>query len=232
MIMNMPNGMLTYIFAAVFALSSMRAAGLPENARLAAVRYEPVFSVSELGAEGFARIDGASWKDGCPVPAGDLRLLRLTYAGFDGFSHTGELICHYKVSDELLEIFRELYEIGFPIERVRLIDAYGADDALSMEDNNTSAFNYRTVSGTSRLSMHAYGLAVDINPVQNPYVEGGGSYVSPQGGRDYLDRGDVRPGMIVRGDAAHGAFASRGWAWGGDWKYQIDYQHFQKNVEI
>ena len=206
--------------------------GMEFGGALISADFEPVFRVSRIADSDFRRIDGISWKPDCPVPQGDLRLLSITHFGFDGRAHTGELICHYKVADELAEIFKELYDAGFQIEKIRLIDEYGADDLLSMEDNNTSAFNYRTVSGTSNLSKHAYGLAIDINPIQNPYVEGGGDYVSPEAGREYLDRGDVRPGMITPGSAAHTAFMSRGWTWGGNWKYQIDYQHFQKAVEL
>lgn len=193
---------------------------------------EPVFEAENIGAADFARIEGVSWKLGCPVPVDDLRLLKLTYLGFDGRVRVGELICHRLVAGDLTEIFRELYEMEFPIGQIRLVDEYGANDTLSMEDNNTSAFNYRVVDGTSNLSKHAYGLAVDINPVQNPYIEGGGAYVSPDAGREYLDRGNVRPGMITRGDDVYNAFVSRGWIWGGGWRTPIDYQHFQKNVKL
>ena len=201
-----------------------------EIARRAVFEFEPSFIVSPIDSDEYGRIYGVSWKIGCPVPIEDLRLLRIVYVDFDRNIRTGEIICHYLVADELADIFSKIYETGFPIERVRLIDEYGADDLASMEDNNTTAFNYRTVSGSLNLSMHAYGLAVDINPVQNPYIEGGGAYVSPEAGRGYLDRGNIRPGMITRGDAVYEAFTARGWTWGGDWKYQIDYQHFQKTV--
>ena len=189
-----------------------------------------VFVASDIGDDVFKRIEGVSWKPGCPAEIEDLRLLTITHVDFEGRSRTGELICHKNAAGDLLDIFRELYEMGFPIDKIKLIDEYGADDLLSMEDNNTSAFNYRTVSGTANLSRHAYGLAVDINPVQNPYTEDGGEYVSPESGRAYLNRSDARPGMITRGDAVYNAFVSRGWFWGGDWKYQIDYQHFQMDL--
>ena len=191
----------------------------------------PVFMVSPIDDSTFGRINGSSWKPGCPVAIADLRLLAVSHVDFDGRVRKGELICHRLVADELCAIFEELFEAGFPIASLMLIDDYGADDLLSMDANNSSSFNYRTISGSASLSRHAYGLAVDINPVQNPYVEGGGEYVSPEAGRAYLDRGDVRPGMVVPGNAAHKAFKSRGWTWGGDWKYQIDYQHFQKTVK-
>ena len=213
-------------------ISSIQGFGVREADIRRAESTEPVFYVSVVGDADFERINGNSWKPGCPVEVGDLRILSLTYVDFDGRSHVGEMICHRLVADELADIFRELFELGFPIEKIRLIDEYGSDDLLSMEDNNTSAFNYRTISGSANLSKHAYGLAVDINPVQNPYTEDGGEYVSPEAGHDYLDRGNSRPGMITRGDAVYNAFVSRGWFWGGDWKYQIDYQHFQKDIPL
>jgi len=201
-------------------------------ARRAVYEFEPSFTVSPVEGDVYKRVYGVSWKPGCPAPIEDLRLVSIVYVDFEQRARSGELICHYLVADDLADIFEVLYKAGFPIESIRLIDEYEADDLLSMEANNTSAFNYRTVSGSANLSRHAYGLAVDINPVQNPYIEGGGAYVSPDAGRGYLDRGDIRPGMITRGDAVYEAFISRGWTWGGDWKYQIDYQHFQKDVAL
>ena len=223
---------LYYILTFLILLASVQPPG-PAGAAMRAVSgFEPAFSVSPVEGGVYEKISGISWKPGCPVPIEDLRLVNVVYADFDRRVKTGELICHYLVADELCEIFSEIYEAGFPIARVSLIDEYGGDDLLSMEDNNTSAFNYRTVSGSASLSRHAYGLAIDINPVQNPYVEEQIGYVSPEAGRGYLDRNDIRPGMITRGDKIYTAFVSRGWTWGGDWRYQIDYQHFQKSVEL
>jgi len=187
-----------------------------------------LFTVSRLTESDRRRIDGESWKPGCPVPIEDLRFIKVAYVDFGGRVKAGEIICHYTVADDLADIFREIYESRFPIERIKIVDEYGADDALSMEDNNSSAFNFRFISGTNNLSRHAYGLAIDINPIQNPYVEESAGVVMPEAGRAYVDRSDIRPGMITPGDAVHKAFTSRGWKWGGDWKYQIDYQHFQK----
>jgi hypothetical protein len=212
------------ILRIVILTVSLMAAQLP---RAPAAEFQAVFKAEAIPDDVRGRITGVSWKEGCPVPIGDLRLVTVTYAGFDGDSRTGELIMHKNAADEIVGIFKELYDARFPIERIELVDSYGADDSLSMAANNTSAFCYRTVSGSQSLSKHAYGYAIDINPVQNPYVYG--SYVSPEAGREYTDRSDVRPGMIVEGDAAHRAFASRGWTWGGDWRNTIDYQHFQKS---
>jgi hypothetical protein len=176
------------------------------------------------------RIAGVSWKEGCPVPIEDLRYITVSYVDFGQTPRYGELIMHKSVAGEIVDIFKEIYDARFPIARMELVDGFGADDALSMEANNTSAFNYRTVSGTASLSKHAYGLAIDINAVQNPYVVKADGYVSPAAGREYADRAAARPGMILPGDPVHAAFKSRGWTWGGDWKYTIDYQHFQKDM--
>ncbi len=187
---------------------------------------EETFSVSPLTDEVIETITGVSWKENDQVPLSDLCLLTLSYVGFDGKRYTGQMTAAAEVGEELADIFRELYEGGFPIERMQLIDVYGADDGASMADNNTSAFCYREIDGTEYLSNHSFGKAVDINPVQNPYVRG--EHIEPEASREYMDRENVRPGMIVPGDVCHTAFTSRGWDWGGDWTGPIDYQHFEK----
>ena len=172
------------------------------------------------------RMTGVSWRPGCPVHLDDLRLLRMPYWGFDGEVHRGRLVVNAKQANKVLRVFRRLYRAQFPIRRMRLIEAYDGSDDRSMAANNTSAFNCRTVGGTSRWSEHAYGRAIDLNPVQNPYVRG--SAVEPERGRRYLDRSDVRRGMVVRPDAAIAAFEAVGWRWGGDWSSAKDYQHFSR----
>lgn len=172
-------------------------------------------------------IKGVSWKQNNTVKIDDLNYLLVTYWGFDEKPHIGELIVNKEIAKEVTEIFKELYAAKFPIMKMKLIDEYDAIDSKSMEDNNTSAFCYREVEGKpGKLSMHSYGIAIDINPVQNPYVYK--EKVSPKSGWDYLDRGKLSKGMIVANDAVYQAFTSRGWTWGGDWKYEKDYQHFQK----
>ncbi len=166
---------------------------------------------------------GSSWHDGCPVPLADLRHLTLTYRGFDGADHAGELVVASSVADEVVAIFRQLYQDGYPIESMRLVDDFGGDDDASMTANNTSAFNCRPVTGGGGFSEHSYGTAIDVNPVQNPYLSG--STVLPAAGRAYLDRPD-EPGVIHDGDAVVAAFAAYGFSWGGDWSGPIDYQHF------
>ena len=170
---------------------------------------------------------GSSWRPGCPVPLGDLRLVRLTYWGFDDRPHRGRLVLHRRWAGEIVEVFARLYGHRFPIRRIRLVDRYGADDAESMRHDNTSAFNCRYVRGTTIWSQHAYGRAIDINPVENPYVSG--SRVSPRRGRRFLDRDDVRPGMVVEGNIAWRTFRRIGWEWGGGWTSARDYQHFSAN---
>src|SRR5688572_23381380 len=138
-----------------------------------------------------------SWHPGCPVGPTQLRRVRMSYWGFDRRPHTGTLIVHASAVRDVTRVFRRLYTAKFPIRRMRSVDVYGGNDDRSMAADSTSAFNCRFVSGTSRWSMHAYGKAIDVNPVENPYVSG--SRVSPPGGRAYLDRSRVRRGMAVEG---------------------------------
>ena len=185
-------------------------------------------SVSVLDASTRARMT-SSWRPGCPVPLDDLRLLRLTHVSFDGRVHAGELIVHEDHARAVLGVFRVLFESGFPIERMELIDVYGGDDDRSMAANNTSGFNCRASSGSpDQWSQHAYGLAVDIDPVQNPYVTKSGD-VEPPKGAAYADRSSEAPGVIHRNDVVVKTFASIGWSWGGDWSSAKDYQHFSAN---
>lgn len=167
---------------------------------------------------------GSSHRVGCPLVSSDLRLLRLSHLGFDGRVRTGELVVHQQHATTMVEVFRALYDARFPIERMVTVDAYGGSDARSMEANNTSAYNCRSVAGGSGWSEHAYGGAVDINPVQNPYVRG--TTVEPEAGRAYLDRSRVRSGMILDDDVVVRAFAAADWGWGGDFRSLKDYQHF------
>ncbi len=167
---------------------------------------------------------GSSWRPGCPVGLDDLRLLELSYWDLDGVTRTGRLVVHRQQADAVLGAFRRLFEARFPIERMELVDAFGADDDASMAANNTSAFNCRTVSGTSSWSEHAYGHAVDVNPRFNPWVTAGG--VDPPNGAEFVDRSQQRPGMIHEGDIVVQAFAAIGWTWGGTFSQAKDYQHF------
>ncbi len=165
-----------------------------------------------------------TYADGCPVPIEDLRLLTMTHHGFDGTSRTGEMVVHAEQAEAVGRIFGQLYDAGFPIERMRLVDAYGGSTEASLADNNTSGFHCRPVTGGTRWSEHAYGWAIDVNPVQNPYVRG--DVVLPEAGRAYLDRTVAVPGLIADGDVVVAAFAAEGWSWGGTWSTLRDYQHF------
>ena len=186
-----------------------------------------VASISRIDRETRLLMTGSSWREGCPVGFDELRLIRITYWGFDDEPHRGRLVIHRRWADEIADVFRRIYGRAFPIRRVRLVDDYGADDLESMRHDNTSAFNCRYVAVTTTWSMHAFGRAVDINPVENPYVDG--SHVSPPNGAPYADRSDVRPGMIYERDLLWRAFRSIGWEWGGTWQSAQDYQHFSSN---
>lgn len=167
----------------------------------------------------------ASWRAGCPVPLRDLRLIRTDHWGLDRTVHRGELVVHRDQAAKVVRVLRALFVARFPIARIQLVDVYGANDRRSMAANNTSAFNCRYVSGTTRWSEHAYGRAIDMNPIQNPYVSSSGR-ASPPAGAAYVDRSRKAPGMIHSRDAVVRAFAAVGWGWGGHWSGIKDYQHF------
>lgn len=183
------------------------------------------------------RITGISYPEsGCTVPYEDLNYVGLKYIDFDGQEQTGELICNKAVAQDMAEIFYELYRNDYRLERVRLIDEYAGDDTASMADNNTSCFNYRVVDGTSNLSKHAYGLAIDVNPYYNPYVvfrrnSDGSDYISPPGSEIYADRSQSFPYKIDENDLCYRLFTEHGFTWGGNWNSTKDYQHFQKTPD-
>ena len=182
------------------------------------------FEVAPIDGALRARMEPSSWREGCPVGLAELRYLTVAHWGFDGEVHHGELVVHASAVDALRSVFRDLFTAGFPIRRMRLVDDYGGDDYASIEDDNTSAFNCRPVTGsTDRWSRHAYGLAIDVNPLENPYVSEGAT--SHPASVPYLER-VPGPGVIVEGGAAVAAFDSVGWEWGGRWAEPIDYQHF------
>lgn len=167
-----------------------------------------------------------SWRSGCPVPLRHLRLVTLRHWTFERSIREGTLIVHRDSVAAIRRVFRTLFEARFPIERMELVDRYGADDDRSMAANNTSAFNCRRATdSTTRWSQHAYGRAIDINPVQNPYVASA-TDVRPPTGRAYVDRDDVQMGMILSGDVVVRAFRAAGWGWGGNFRSVKDYQHF------
>ena len=170
------------------------------------------------------RMTGMSWRPGCPVGLRELRLLRLSHWDFGGRARTGRLIVHRDVARELVQVFRDLYAARFPIRRMVPVDAYGGSDFRSIEADNTSAFNCRFVEGTTRWSNHATGTAIDLNPIENPYVSGGRT--SHRASRPYVDRSRRRPGMAYEDSSVVRAFDRIGWGWGGRWTSVKDYQHF------
>jgi hypothetical protein len=179
----------------------------------------------------WAKMQGVSWHADLPCPTRDeLRLLTVPFVDFKGRTRQGELIVAADVADDMLDIFAEIHASGFAIQSMRPVYEFRGDDRFSMAANNTSAFNCRVVSGSTRLSQHAYGKAIDINPVQNPFVTR--STTSPKAGVDFdeaAERAFATKGIIVDGDAVVRAFKARGWGWGGDWTSLKDYQHFSEN---
>lgn len=218
--------------------------------------YQEGFYYEELTSEVKERITGISYpvskseSSNLAVPAlnlldddvspavsyDDLRYLSVLYYDFNGEVQTGELICNKGIVQDFVEIFYELYQNEYQIEKIRLIDEYQGDDTASMADNNTSCFNYRVVDGTSSLSKHALGCAIDINPFYNPYVVfnrngSGETYISPPGSEIYADRSKDFPYKIDENDLCYKLFKEHGFVWGGDWNSCKDYQHFQKTVD-
>ena len=180
-----------------------------------------------------ARITGMSYPakgESCKISYADLRYIHLLYVDFEGVTQEGELMVNAKLAQEVTEIFYALYQAEYPLASVRLVDDYGepGDDNLSMADNNTSGFNYRRVTGSSTLSRHSYGAAIDINPRYNPYING--DRISPANGAQYADRSLEFPGKIDHDDLCYQLFTAHGWSWGGDWDGDKDYQHFSKAV--
>lgn len=172
-----------------------------------------------------AEMRGASWHPDPRCPAWhELVVIRMNHWGFDGAAHDGELVVAAAVAGDVVTAFERIFAAGFPIERMVRIDAHGGDDNRSMEANNTSAFNFRTVAGLDVLSLHSFGTAIDINPALNPYIAE--DRVLPPAAAAYLDRDHVRPGMIVRPGPVTDAFDAIGWEWGGDWSPRKDYHHF------
>ena len=179
----------------------------------------------------FQRMQGRSWPVGCSVNRSDLRYLRLSHYDAAGKVHMGEMVCNKAIAQDLIAIFQELYRQKYPIQQIRLIDDYDADDERSMRANNSSCFCYRQVSGTKKLSKHAMGMAVDINTLYNPYVHkgrDGRQVVEPATAWRYVDRTKSFLYKITRDDLLCRLFRKYGFRWGGDWRTMKDWQHFEK----
>ena len=170
---------------------------------------------------------GATWHPDCPVAPEQLRRIEVDYTGFDNQTHRGALVVNEAVVADVIAIFGELVRQRYPIAKMQTVEHYPkADDELSMEDNNTSAFNCRPMPSGTSWSLHAYGRAVDVNPLINPYITKSGD-LQPKTAAAYLDRRRTDPGILHAGDPAVRAFTDRGWIWGGGWHNPIDYQHFE-----
>lgn len=190
---------------------------------------EGQFYVSMIPDDVFESMKGKTYKDYCTIPREDLRYVHVLHKNIDGEILEGEMVCHEMIADDLLEILRELYEQSYPIEKMHLMDVYDADDETGMTDNNSSCFNYRTISHTNRISKHGLGVAVDINTLYNPYtkVVDGERIIEPAAGAPYLDRNADFPYKIVEGDLCWQLFTEHGFEWGGAWTDRKDYQHFE-----
>lgn len=187
------------------------------------------FYQSDITDEIFNRIYGKSYKENCTIPKEDLKYLHLLHKDLDGNIHEGEMIVNAAIAETVISIFEELYENNYPIEKIKLIDEYNADDELSMEDNNSSAFNFRYISHTTTVSNHGLGLAIDINPLYNPYTKMVGDMrsIEPINAEPYLDREKDFPYKIDENDLAYKLFIKNGFEWGGNWTHSKDYQHFE-----
>ena len=188
------------------------------------------FYISEIPDDIFEKMQGKSYKADCTLPRENLRYIHVLHVGFDNQVHEGELVVNKDIADDVLEIFKELYESGYQIEKVRLVDEYDADDEASMSDNNSSAFNFRFISHTTKISKHGMGMAVDINTLYNPYVKtvDGELSIEPANAADYVDRSKDFSHKIDHDDLCYKLFTEHGFEWGGDWTHSKDYQHFEK----
>lgn len=212
-------------------LRELPAGSIVDMSRISEEAAPTLFYAEHISETVFARIDGCSYRENENISLDELRYMRVLYMGFDGETHIGELIVNGKISTDILDIMQALYYAAYPIEQMVLVDAYGGDDDLSMAANNTSAFNYRNVPGTGRLSNHSYGLAIDINPLYNPYIRtasDGSVRCDPPEGEAFADRKQDFPYKIDHEDLCYKLFAAHGFQWGGDWKSVKDYQHFEK----
>lgn len=193
----------------------------------------PFFSIQSLPDSIFELMQGRSFKADCTIARPSLRYLKCLHCDLEGRSWVGEMVVNEQIAERVLDILRKLYEAHYPIERMRLVDYYDANDELAMRANNSSAFNFRFISHTRRVSKHGLGLAVDINPLYNPYYHflPDGSVnmqtLEPATAVDYVDRQKDFPYRIVRGDLCHRLFVAAGFRWGGDWSSCKDYQHFE-----
>lgn len=219
---------LAYTTAEQGETEKVQVAAEPENEDEYAIDAD--FYISSITDDIFSRINGYSYNNEAPVGREQLRYVHILHMGVDGVEHEGELIVNELIARDVLDIFYELYRIGYVLESVVLVDEYGADDNASMAVNNTSGFNARKVAGTEVWSNHAYGLAIDINPLYNPYV-GESDTVLPATARQYTDRSREFDMKLDAGDECCRIFAEHGFTWGGNWENLKDYMHFEKQPD-
>lgn len=187
------------------------------------------FSVTTIDDATFARMKGKTYKNDCTVPLSELRHVKVLYKNKEQQTLKGEIVCNKHIADDVAEIFYELYKANYPIERIRLMDDYNADDETAMRDNNTSSFNFRFISHSTKVSKHGLGLAVDLNTLYNPFVltVDGKIHVEPATALKYVDRSKNFDYKIDENDLAYKLFTEHGFEWGGHWKTRKDYQHFE-----
>lgn len=202
------------------------------NAYMMAIQNDTFFIAREIDDLLYERINGRSFHPNPDINISDLSYIRLLHYGFDRRVHQGEIVCNKHISDRVIGVFDALYRKRYQIESIRLIDDFGGSDDDSMRANNTSAFNYRPITYGTRLSRHALGIAIDINPLYNPYVKtvNGETIILPEDALQYADRARRFPHKITHKDTAFQVFKSFGFSWGGDWESLKDYQHFE--IEI
>lgn len=222
---------LLYVIAACGGPKSSKAAVAPQEPAVQDVQAVPegpdtVFVAIPIPPEVEARMRGISYPDDATIALEDLRYLQLSYIDFNGESQNGELVCNKLIADDLVAIFRELYIAQYQICSIRLIDEFGGSDDASMAVDNTSCFNYRPAVGSQNLSNHALGLAIDVNPLENPYVKNG--KVLPPEGTPFADRTQSFAHKIDKDDLCYRLFTAHGFTWGGSWQSLKDYQHFEK----
>lgn len=219
------------VMSVVFFAASIVFMARPCTAKTKVRTYKKGFTYEKIDQETAERIKGRSYKKGAKISLDSLRYLHIRYVDFEGNTQDGEMIVNKKIARKTLKVFYELYKIKYPIEKMQLIDEYDADDEKSMADNNTSAFNYRKVANSNKLSNHSRGLAIDINPRINPYITSYG--IAPANSKVYKVRevskcrGKYRDYMIHKGDKVYKIFKKYGFSWGGDWIHSKDYQHFE-----
>ena len=209
------------LFYVLFCLNTFSSEALPEN-----MKSSPVFHISSIPESIKQQMRKTIWYPGCPVTLSQLAYLQLSFWGVDGQSHTGVLIVNRKLAIDVMTIFYALYQSHFPIARMQPMYSFHGNDLASMAANNTTGFQCRSIVDSKNFSEHAYGYAIDINPLVNPYING--KLVEPSQGQNYVTRNKVQPGMISHNSIVYQIFHSHGWQWGGDWQTLKDYQHFEK----